>query len=83
MRLEDEFYNALLRRYIRGRTPPSNAQEKYELLRDLLQHWRRRGFRSSVFYAEMEREYRNVFERVNFQFDDPAAQMAADLGLQR
>ena len=31
----------------------------------------------------LEREYRRVFELVSFQFDDPAAQMAADLGLQR
>ena len=73
VRLEDEFYRSMLTRYRRGSTIPSTAQEKYEVLRDLLQLWRRKGFRSSTFYAEMEREYRNVFERVNFQFDDPAA----------
>ena len=81
VRLETEFYNALSSWGIRRGTLPSNAQEKYEVLRDLLQHWRRLGARFSTFYAEMEREYRHVFESVRSQFDDPAAQMAADLDL--
>ena len=61
---------------------PGSAQDKYEMLRDLIQHWRDTGARGTTFYNALEQEYRHVFERVSFEFDDPAQQMAVDLGLQ-
>ena len=58
---------------------PTNSQEKYVLLRDVIGILRETGFRR---IDELEQEYRHVFERVSFKFDDPAQQMAVDLGLQ-
>ena len=81
-RLEDEFYRKLVTHYTSTDVMPGSAQDKYEMLRDLTQHWRDSGARGATFYTTLEQEYRHVFERVSFEFDDPAQQMAVDLGLQ-
>ena len=60
---------------------PTSVQELYELLRDLLQCWREWGARGTAFYNALEQEYRNVFERVSFEFDDLAQQLTVDLDL--
>ena len=57
---------------------PRNALEKYELLRSIIVGFRERGLPGLI--PAFEQEHRRVFDRVSFQFDDPAAQMAADLG---
>ena len=62
---------------------PASVQDKYARLWDFLQRWREWGARGTALSNALEQQYRNVFERANFQFDDPAAQMAANLGLQR
>ena len=77
---EDELYRKLVSQYASADIMPS-VQEKYELLRDLLQRWREWGARGTTFYNALEQEYRNVFERVSFEFDDPAQQMTVDLDL--
>ena len=77
-RLEDEFYRKLTTEYAQA-PMPVNSQEKYVLLRDAIRILRDTGFRR---IPALEQEYRHVFERVSFEFDDPAAQMAADLGLE-
>ena len=79
---EDELYRKLVSQYASADIMPTSVQEKYELLRDLLQRWREWGARGTAFYTALEQEYRNVFERVSFEFDDPAQQMTVDLGLQ-
>ena len=61
---------------------PSNAQEKYDILRELMQRWRDIGARATEFYRVLEREYRNVFELGSFRFDDPDQQLIEDLGLE-
>ena len=77
-RLEDQFYRKLTTEYAQA-PMPVNSQEKYVLLRDVIGILRETGFRR---IPALEQEYRHVFERVSFEFDDPAAQMAADLGLE-
>ena len=80
-RLDNELYRLLATRYARSPTPmPSNAQEKYELLRDIIQHWRYTEQPYNEEFAALDLEYRRQFPLISFQFDDPAAQMAADLG---
>ena len=61
---------------------PSNAQEKYDILRELMQCWRDIGARATEFYRVLEREYPNVFELASFRFDDPDQQLIEDLGLE-
>ena len=63
-------------------TMPSNAQEKYDILRELMQRWRDIGARATEFYRVLEQEYRNVFEPVSFRFDDPDQQLIEGLGLE-
>ena len=75
-RREDEFHRKLVTEYTQA-PMPINSQEKYVLLRDVIGILRETGFRR---IDALEQEYRHVFERVSFEFDDPAAQMAADLG---
>ena len=53
------------------------------MLLDTMKFLQTRNLTSLGVYDALLQEYRNVFERVSFQFDAPAAQMAADLGLQR
>ena len=60
---------------------PSNAQEKYELLRGMKQHWRYLARPYDEEFTVLDLEYRKQFPLISFQFDDPAAQMAADLDL--
>ena len=81
-RLEDEFYRKLVTHYASTDTMPSNAQEKYDILRELMQRWRDIGGRATEFYRVLEREYRNVFELVSFRFDDPNQLLTEDLGLE-
>ena len=78
---EDELYRKLVSQHASTDIMPTSVQEKYEVLRDLLQRWREWGARGTAFYNAIEQEYRNVFERVSFEFDDPAQQMTVDLGL--
>ena len=77
-RFEDEFYRKLVTEYAQA-PMPTNSQEKYVLLRDVIGILRETGFRR---IDELEQEYRHVFEHVSFESDDPAQQMAVDLGLQ-
>ena len=81
-RLEDEFYRKLVTHYTNTDVMPGSAQEKYEMLRDLIQNWRDAGARGATFYNALEQEYRHAFERVSFELNDPAQQVAVDLGLQ-
>ena len=78
---EDELYRKLVSQCASADIMPTSVQEKYELLTDLLQRWRECGARGTAFYSALEQEYRNVFERVSFEFDDPAQQMTVDLDL--
>ena len=77
-RLEDEFYRKLVTEYAQA-LMPTNSREKYVLLRDVIGILRETGFRR---IHALEQEYRHVFDRVSFEFDDPAQQMAVDLGLE-
>ena len=79
---EDELYRKLLSQYASTDIMPTSVQEKYELLRDLLQRWREWGARGTTFYTALQQEYDKVFELVSFEFDDPAQQRIVDLGLQ-
>ena len=79
-RLEEEMYRVLAKHSATTGLLPRNAQEKYEMLRSIIVHLR--GIGITRKNPALEREYRRVFELISFQFDDPAAQMAADLGLQ-
>ena len=80
-RLDNELYRLLARRYARTPTPmPSSAQEKYELLRDIIEHWRNYEHPYNQEFAVLDLEHRKQFPLISFQCDDPAAQMAADLG---
>ena len=80
-RYENEFYRKLVSQYASTDIMPASVQEKYELLRDLLQRWREWGARGTAFYNALEQEYDKVFERVSFEFDEPAQQRIVDLGL--
>ena len=77
-RLEDESYRKLVTRYARA-PMPATSQDKYVLLRDVIGILRDSGFHR---IDALEQECRNVFERVSFEVDDPAQQMAVDLGLE-
>ena len=80
-RLDNELCRLLATRYARTPTSiPSSAQEKYELLRDIIQHWRHIERPYDEEFTVLDLEYRKQFPLISFQFDDPAAQMAADLG---
>ena len=79
-RLEDEFYRKLATDYARA-PMPSNAQEKYEMLRDVMKFFQARDWTNLPEYAALRPEYDRIFELVSFEFDDPAQQSAADLGL--
>ena len=80
--MSSTFYRKLVTHYTSTDVMPGSAQEKCEMLRDLIQRWRDSGARGTTFYNALEQEYRHVFERVSFEFDNPAQQMAVDLGLQ-
>ena len=80
-RLDNELCRKLATQCARTPTPiPSSAQEKYEVLRDIIQHWRNLERPYDEEFAMLDLEYRKQFPLISFQFDDPAAQMAADLG---
>ena len=82
-RLEDEFYRKLTTDHaLPGATMPRNAQEKYEMLLDVMKYLQARNLTSYAVYDALLREYDQVFELVSFEFDDPAQQRIVDLGLQ-
>ena len=53
-RLEDEFYPKLVTHYTSTDVMPGSAQEKYEMLWDLI--WRDAGARGTTFYNALEQE---------------------------
>jgi hypothetical protein len=79
-RLEDEFYRKLAVDYARA-PMPSNAQEKYEMLLDVMKYFQARDWTNLTQYRALLHEYDRVFELVSFEFDDPAQQRIVYLGL--
>ena len=80
-RLDDDFYQKLMTEYARA-PMPSNAQEKCEMLLDVMKLFQARGWTILPEYAALRPEYDRIFELVSFEFDDPAQQRAWDLGLE-
>ena len=52
------------------------------MLLDVMKFLRARNLTSLSVYDALLQEYDIVFERVSFEFDDPAQQRIVDLGLQ-
>ena len=82
-RFDKELYRRLTTEYAPVSTPiPRNAQEKYELLRSLMERWREVRGRGTDFYKTLEQEYRHIFELIRTDFHDPDEQLIVDLGLE-
>jgi len=59
---------------------PNNAQEKYQLVRGIIQHLRNLGAPCDEEFRALELEYRKQFQLVSFEFPNPEQQQAEDLG---